>query len=221
MPRSPLACCPFPIIRISLLLSLFSLLVSRAGAAQDSTSPPHGFIASRYDTHTSSNIFVGYSLGRVTPMVALVHNPRSQYSEAILGLVRLNAVNRRHFSLTYAVAGAHVDDVRSSWYGQLYVLPTFSAGRFEASGTAEWYVPLDNIGVGQWALNPGNVFIHVSPRFKVGGVTVLSTQTNAPYNLGAGPSAQLKIPQGYFQFDWVIGVTRWVSESRVSFFTAY
>lgn len=202
-------------------LLLIALLVPRTLVAQDSSASPHGFIASRYDTHTSSNIFVGYTVGPVTPMVALVHNPRSGYSETILGVAKFSAISSPHFGFTFALAGARVEDASRSWYGQLYLLPTLTVGRLEASATAEWYLPLDAIGVGQFAVNPGNLFFKATPGLKVGGVTVLSTQTNAPYTLGAGPSAQVRIPGGFLQFDWVIGVTRWVSESRVSFFTAY
>ena len=207
----------FPIC-VLLLVSFFS--AGRRTLAQVPPATPHGFIATRYDTHTSSNIFVGYSLGPVTPMVALVQNPRSTYRESIVGLVRFTAPGR-HLALTYAVAAAHVTDADRSWYTQLYLLPTVTAGRFEASGTFEGYVPLDSKGVGQFALNPGNVFVALTPRWKVGAVTVLSTQSNAPYSLGAGPSLQLKIPHGSITLDVVADVTRWATEERVSLFTSY
>lgn len=191
-----------------------------AVAAQATTNTPHGFIASRYDTHTSSNIYVGYTLGGVTPMVALVQNPRTSYRESILGVAHFGSLSP-HVGLTYAVAAAHVTDTDRSWYGQLYLLPSVTAGRFESSGTLELYVPLDSKGVEQWAINPGNVFIRVAPKFKVGGVTVLSTQRGAPYSLGVGPSAQVRLPKGSLTLDWVLDATRWNSEVRVSFFSMY
>ena len=215
----------FPVSRLLLFSLSFSfsflfLLPSRRLLAQDPSATPHGFIASRYDTHTSSNIFVGYSLGPVTPMVALVQNPRSNYRESILGLVRF-LPSTRHFALTLAVAAAHVTDTDRSWYAQYYLLPTLTEGRFEASGTFEGYVPLDSKGVAQFALNPGNVFLKVAPRWKIGAVTVVSTQSDAPYSLGAGPSLQFRIPRGTITLDIVSSVTRWASEERVSFFTSY
>lgn len=203
----------------SLLVIAFAL-GGQPLAAQDTTPSPHGFIATRYDTHTSSNIFVGYSLGPVTPMVALVQNPRSTYRESILGLVRFTRPGH-HLALTYAIAGAHVTDSDRSWYAQLYLLPTLTAGSVEVSGTFEGYLPLDSKGVGQFALNPGNVFIRLAPRWKVGAVTVLSTQSNAPYSLGAGPSLQFGVPHGSITLDVVANVTRWDTEERVSFFTSY
>lgn len=203
----------------SLLVIAFAL-GGQPLAAQDASPPPHGFIATRYDTHTSSNIFVGYSLGPVTPMVALVQNPRSTYRESILGLVRFTRPGQ-HLALTYAIAAAHVTDSDRSWYAQLYLLPTLTAGSVEVSGTLEGYVPLDSKGVGQFALNPGNVFFRLAPRWKVGAVTVLSTQSNAPYSLGAGPSLQFGVPHGSITLDVVANVTRWNTEERVSFFTSY
>ena len=208
---------PFPIC-VLLLSSLFS--VTRPGMAQDPSTTPHGFIASRYDTHTSSNIFVGYSLGPVDAMVALVQNPRSTYRESILGLAHFGAPGR-HFAFTWAVSAAHVTDTDRSWYSQLYLLPDLYSGAFEASGTFELYVPLDSKGVGQFGLNPGNVFVKVAPRWKVGAVTVVSTQSNAPYSLGGGPSLQFKIPHGSITLDVVASITRWDTEERVSFFTTY
>ncbi|MGB7212425.1 MAG: hypothetical protein WBC97_07315 [Gemmatimonadales bacterium] len=206
------------LIRVLLLFSLFS--ASRSAAAQDPAATPHGFIASRYDTHTSSNIFVGYSLGPVDAMVALVQNPRSTYRESILGLAHFGTPGR-HFAFTWAVSAAHVTDTDRSWYSQLYLLPDLAYGVFDASGTFELYVPLDSKGVGQFALNPGNVLVKIAPRWKVGAVTVVSTQSNAPYSLGAGPSLQFKIPRGSITLDIVANVTRWDTEERVSFFTSY
>ena len=207
----------FPIC-VLLLISIFSL--SRDAKAQDAPTTPHGFIASRYDTHTSSNIFVGYSLGPIDAMVALVQNPRSNYRESILGLAHFGTPSR-HFAFAWAVSAAHVTDTDRSWYSQLYLLPDLTYGRLDASGTFELYVPLDSKGVGQFALNPGNVFVQVAPRWKVGAVTVLSTQSNAPYSLGAGPSLQFRIPRGSITLDVVASVTRWDTEERVSFFTSY
>lgn len=211
---------PFPRLwapRLPLLLSLFSFLLPSAAAAQDSTSGPHGFIAARYDTHTSSNIFVGYTLGPVTPMFALVSNPRSGYREENLGVVKGATINNK-LSFTFAVAASKAID---SWYGQLYILPNYTTGRFTTNATFELYAPLQSVGVWQFAMNPGNVFVDVGKRFRVGAVGVVSLQQGDGDNTGFGPSVQLKIPKGTITFDWVIGVTRWVSESRVSFFTAY
>jgi hypothetical protein len=186
-------------------------------AAQDSTSSPHGFISTRYDTHTSSNLYAGYALGPVTAMFALVSNPRSGYREENLGLVRGVTVSRK-VSFTFAVAGSKAID---SWYGQLYILPNYSAGPFTANATFELYAPLQSVGVWQFAMNPGNVFVDVGGRFRVGAVGVVSLQQGAGDNTGFGPSVQFRIPKGTITFDWVVGATRWVSESRVSFFTAY
>lgn len=217
MLRSPFPRWSLPVLRFSFLLSLFSLLAVRPGAAQDTTSGPHGFIAARYDTHTSSNIFAGYDLGPVRAMFALVSNPRSGYREENLGVVRGVTVSQK-LSFTFAVAGSKAID---SWYGQLYILPNYTTGHFTTNATFELYAPLQSVGVWQFGMNPGNVFVDVGKHFRAGAVGVVSLQQGAPDNTGFGPSVQLKIPKGTITFDWVIGATRWVSESRVSFFSAY
>lgn len=207
---------PCPVTRCPLLVALTLVLGARGGAAQDSTSP-HGFIAARYDTHTSSNLYAGYSLGAVTAMFALVSNPRSGYREENLGVVRGVTLSPK-LSFTLAVAASKAID---AWYGQLYVLPNYSTGPVTTNATFELYAPLQSAGVWQFAMNPGNIFVDVGPHFRVGAVGVLSLQQGAPHNAGFGPSLQLRIPRGTITFDWVIGAVRWVSESRVSFYTAY
>src|SRR5437868_11172133 len=74
---------------------------------------PHGFLSTRYDTHTSSNMYFGYTMGPVTPMIALVSNPRTTYREHLIGVVRFETFNK-DLGLTWAVAGAKAID---SWYG--------------------------------------------------------------------------------------------------------
>ena len=204
-------------MRPSLVLVLWCTLGVRAVAAQSGESQPHGFISTRYDGVTSSNIYIGYTLGPVTPMAALVSNPRSGYREHILGVVRFETLSK-HVGLTWAVAGAKAID---AWYGQLYVLPSVTVGRLSYDATFELYVPLEQAGVHQLGMNPGNLMLAVDKRLSVGAVGVWSSQSNAPHNFGLGPSLRLKIPRGTITFDAPLGVTRWASEGRVTFFTSY
>jgi hypothetical protein len=189
----------------------------RAVEAQSAEYQPHGFISTRYDTHTSSNIYIGYQLGPVTPMVALVSNPRTTYREHLVGVVRFQTFSPR-LGLTYAVAASKAID---SWYGQIYALPSVAMGRLKYDATFELYVPLQSQGVHQLAMNPGNLMFDVNKHLAVGGVGVWESQTGAPYAVGAGPSVKLRIPKGSITLDGVLGVTRWTSEWRISFFTAY
>jgi hypothetical protein len=178
---------------------------------------PHGFLSTRYDTRTSSNIFFGYTMGPVTPMVALVSNPRTTYREHLIGVVRFETFTP-HLGLTWAVAGAKAID---SWYGQLYVLPSITVGRLHYDAQFELYVPLQDQGVHQFAMNPGNLMFDLTPKLAIGAVGVWSEQTGAPYQVGGGPSLKLRVPKGSISLDGVLGVTRWESEARVTFFTTY
>ena len=127
---------------------------------------PHGFLSTRYDTHTSSNMFFGYAMGPVTPMIALVSNPRTTYREHIVGVVRFETFTP-NLGLTWAVAGAKAID---SWYGQLYVLPSVSVGKLHYDATFELYVPLQAAKVHQFGMNPGNLMFDVTPKVALGAV---------------------------------------------------
>ena len=193
------------------------ILGVRPVAAQSGEYTPHGFLSTRYDSHTSSNMYFGYTMGPVTPMIALVSNPRTDYREHLVGVVRFETLTPR-IGLTWAVAGAKAID---SWYGQLYVLPNIDLGRLKYDATFELYVPLEEPGVHQFGMNPGNLMYDVTPIVAIGAVGVWASQSNAPYSFGAGPSLKVRIPKGSITLDGVMGVTRWESEWRISFFTQY
>ena len=171
----------------------------------------------RYDSWTSSNIYVGYKVGPVRLMGALVSNPRTGYREHILGVVKSVDVDP-HVSFTFAVAGAKAVD---AWYAQYYILPSLSAGPVELNGTFEQYIPLEEPGVTQYGFNPANLFVSLNKRLRLGGVAVWAAATGTPHVFGAGPSAQIRIPQGFITAEHVYGVTRFQGEWRVSFFTTY
>jgi hypothetical protein len=196
---------------------LVTLTAASVAAAQDSTYHPHGFISMRYDSWTSSNIYVGYEVGPVRLMGALVSNPRTGYREHILGVVKSVDLDP-HLSFTFAVAGAKAID---AWYAQYYILPSLTVGPVELNGTFEQYIPLEAEGVTQYGFNPANLFVSVDKHLRIGGVAVWAAATGVDHVLGAGPSAQIRIPQGYITVDGVMGVTRYESEWRVSFFTTY
>ena len=199
------------------IVGMFCSVGIRPVVAQQALESPHGFISTRYDTHTSSNIYFGMTFGPVTPMIALVSNPRTTYREHLVGVVRFETLSP-HFGLTYAVAGAKAID---AWYGQLYALPDVSVGRLSYDATFELYVPLQAQGVHQLAMNPGNVMFAVDKHLSIGAVGVWSSQTGAPYEVGAGPSVKLRLPRGSLTLDVPLGVTRWDSEARITFFSSY
>ena len=105
--------------------------------------------------------------------------------------------------------------------------PTLS-GHINAAGIAskydatfELYVPLEEPGVHQLGMNPGNLMYDLTPHLALGAVGVWASQSNAPHSFGAGPSLKFRVPKGSITLDGVMGVTRWESEWRVSFFTQY
>jgi hypothetical protein len=198
-------------------LVVLGLLIAAPLGAQAPEHQPHGFLSTRYDSHTSSNMYFGYRMGPVTPMIALVSNPRTTYREHLVGVVRNETISK-HLGLTYAVAGAKAVD---SWYGQLYVLPSLTFGPVAFDATFELYVPLEEAGVHQFGMNPGNLMLQVHDKVAIGAVGVWSSQSSAPHNIGLGPSVRFKVPRGTITFDAPLGVTRWESEWRVSFFTSY
>ncbi len=201
-------------------LLLIGCWMSAMGAplkAQDSAYVPHGFISTRYDSWTSSNIYIGYKVGPVRAMAALVSNPRTGYREHILGVVKGVELSP-HVSFTFAAAGAKAID---AWYAQYYILPSFTVGPVELNGTFEQYIPLEAEGITQYGFNPANLFVSMNKHLRVGGVAVWAAATGVDHVFGAGPSLQVRIPQGYITVDGVMGVTRYESEWRVSFFTTY
>lgn len=187
------------------------------GRLQAQEYTPHGFLSTRYDSRTSSNMYFGYRMGPVTPMIALVSNPRTTYREHLVGVLR-NQTFTPSLGFTWAVAGAKAID---SWYGQIYALPSVSFGKLKYDATFELYVPLKEAGVHQFGMNPGNLMYDVHPKVAIGAVGVWASQSNAPHSFGAGPSLKLRVPKGSITLDGVMGVTRWESEWRVSFFTQY
>ena len=205
------------VVGMALLMAVGCWLLPAQPLEAQAEYTPHGFLSTRYDTHTSSNIYFGYQMGPMTPMVALVSNPRTTYREHLVGVVRNETFTPR-LGLTWAVAGAKAID---SWYGQLYVLPYVAIGKLKYDATFELYVPLESQGVHQFGMNPGNLMYDLTPKLAVGAVGVWSEQSSAPHNFGGGPSIKLRIPKGSITLDGVMGVTRWESEWRVSFFTAY
>ena len=198
-------------------LVLFGLLIAVPLHAQTAEYTPHGFLSTRYDSETSSNMYFGYRMGPVTPMIALVSNPRTTYREHLVGVVRNQPITD-HLGFTFAVAGAKAID---SWYGQLYALPSVTTGPVAFDATFELYVPLEEAGVHQFGMNPGNLMLQAHPQVAVGAVAVWASQSNAPHNFGLGPSVRFRVPRGTITIDAPLGVTRWESEWRVSFFTTY
>jgi len=180
-------------------------------------SAPHGFISTRYDSHTSSVLFVGYTVGKVTPIVALVENPHEEYREELVGVFRIQPVSA-HFALTYGAAATNTTD---AWYGQLFFFPSLTAGRLHADLRLKAYLPVQRAGVMQCNLSPGSLTVDLSHRISAGGVVVWTAEHGSRHEVGAGPSLKLHIPKGAITLDGVLGVTNWTSEYRVSFYTAY
>lgn len=188
-----------------------------AAAPLSAQSTPHGFISTRYDSHTSSVLFVGYTVGKVTPVFALVENPHSDYREELVGIFRTQRAGP-HLALTLGAAATNTTD---AWYGQLFVFPSLGQGRLHTDVRLKFYLPAERRGVMQCDLSPGSVTVDLSRRLSAGAVVVWSAEHGARHAIGAGPSLKLHVPSGAITLDGVLGVTNWTSEYRVGFFTTY
>lgn len=192
-------------------------VVLSAVATLAAQSPPRGFISSRYGSHTSSVIFLGYTVGPVTPVFAIASNPHDGYREEVAGLFRLQHVNR-HLGFSAGVAGANNSD---GWFGQLYLSPTLTAGRVRSELRFKLYLPLERDGYTELSMNPSNVLVDLGHGVSAGGMVVWSAAHGEAHAVGAGPSLRLRIPNGSIAVDGVFDVTQWTNEYRVGFTTTY
>ena len=209
---------PWSGIRQTVVLAIGAWsMAARPVAAQAASTPPHGVIATRYGSATSSLLFVGYTVGPVMPMVALVQDPHSDYREELAGVLRSQPLTG-HLAVTYGVAAARTTD---AWYGQLWLNPRATVGRMHGDVRLRLYFPFASAGLRELTMNPASVVVDLSPRVAAGAVAVWATAPGSPPEFGAGPRLTYHIPNGSLTLDGVLGVTEWESEWRVGFYTTY
>lgn len=177
-----------PIRRFASLLTLFALLAPFSAEAQQG-SRSDGFVDFRYASRSSLALFGGYQAGSTLLIVGMVQNPRTEYREIVAGAARTLSTGAA--SMTVALAGADASD---GVYGQLYLLPSLTAGPVAFSGLVQVYTPLDSEGAAQFYINPVRALVPVAGRVSVGPSYALATQTGTDPRHSAGPAIQLSMP---------------------------
>jgi len=191
-----------------------------AHATDLASASPHldtkSFLFSRYGTRNASVMYSGYGMGKGGVFVGVVHNPRSGYSELILGANTRLAwqAGGEQQSLTLGIAGSDASD---GDYAQLYVVPSFSLGRLSTGGTLEVYEPLGTRGTRQAELNPLTAYWRFDPRWSLGTAYVLSLGEGMQPKDRGGPALRLDVPRGEIDVEYLFGLRRSGDELRISF----
>jgi hypothetical protein len=149
------------------------------------------FIVARYSAKGASSLYAGYGMGSAGLFVAAVVNPHSGYREMVGGVV--STLSWREQALTLALAIADATDAQ---YVQAYVVPNLVKGRFQFSGTIEWYEPLESEGVHQLDVNPLTLAYTLVSGLRLGASYTLAWTEGDETAQRAGPVLQVGIPRG-------------------------
>lgn len=200
-----------------LLASIAFLLAGAAAHGQTASTEPWGLFSARYDTRTSDFIYAVYGYGDVFGMVAVLHNPRSDYSEVLGGI-------GRNFHLaggeteSIALSVSHATD---AWYAQLYYLPAIHLGPLSARATSELYLPLQRSGTVQLAFSPLSTTFALTRRIEVGVATDVAFAHGSGTSVTAGPEIRVAIPKATVGVDAQHAVTDSGARLRVFFLGAF
>lgn len=178
------------------LVFLAALLCSRGATGQAPSAAPWGLFSARYDTRTSDFIYAVYGYGPTFGMVAVLHNPRTDYSEVLGGIGRNFAMAGQ----TQAVALA-VSHASEAWYAQLYYLPSLHRGDLSLRATTELYVPLERGGTTQFAFSPVSMTVGVWRSVEAGLAADVGIQQGSASSVGAGPEIRVAIPKATIGVD--------------------
>ncbi len=187
------------------------LLLGSAAAAQE-TAPPSGFVLARYASRSALGFYAGYPAGPALLVVGMIQNPRTQYREAIGG-VGAHLLASGAVDVLGTVAAANTSD---GWFTQLYLLPSWQAGRVSASATLEYYLPLGRSGARELDVTPATAIVALSRAIGVGGTWVVSAPAGAAARSALGPAVQVSIPRGAVRLDLLRGLGGGTSEVRVT-----
>jgi hypothetical protein len=176
---------------------LAPLALSHAAHGQAAAPAAWGLYSARFDTRTSDFIYAVYGYGDVFGMVAVLHNPRSNYSE-VLGAMGRNF--RIAGGPTQSVA-LGVSRATEAWYAQLYYLPAVHDGRLWMRATTELYLPLERAGTVQFAFSPLAATVGVGHAVEVGLATDLSAAQRATPSTALGPELRVSLPKAVIGTD--------------------
>ncbi len=216
-----------PVLRASCAAILPSLLAlgampfvhDRGAVAQAASTPTHtwGFVTAKVDSRFSYYVYTGYGYDAVFVVGALVENPRSGYSEQIVGLgARLPVF--QDVSQSVAVTFCNASDSR---YVQVYYLPSRRFGRVSASAGFETYLPLEPGGVRQFAIGSLPITARVHGPLAAGIVYEMSAAEHVATSHGAGIAIRLDVPHAELGLDALRGVAHRQDHARISFRAFY
>ena len=202
-----------------LALSLVCLVGTSLANAQEAKSvrtETGSFLFARYASRGASVLYAGYRMGWGGVFFGVVDNPKTGYNELIAGM-NTRWVWERARSQRSLMVGLAAADISDGDYAQLYVIPSYSRGRFSATGTLELYQPLDHRGTKQGEVNPVQAFWRLNPRWSIGASSVVGFGDGfRPYARG-GPAVKLDVPRGEVVAEYLWNVERNYEQLRVGF----
>lgn len=202
---------------LTLALCALPGLAWQRTSAQTATKHTWGFVTTRIDSRFSHYVYTGYGYDAAFIIGALVANPRTGYSERILGVGARLPLHRNDTQFA-VLALCNASDSR---YAQLYYIPALTLGRVSASATLEAYLPLDSAGVRQFAITSMPITTVIRGPLAAGVVYELSAAEHAPTSQGAGIAIRLGLPNAELGVDVVHGVAHLQEHARLSFRAFY
>jgi hypothetical protein len=200
-----------------LALLISHTFVGQRASAQAAEKHTWGFVTTRIDSHFSHYVYTGYGYDAAFIVGALIANPRSGYSEQILGVGFRLPVYRNYTQLA-VIAFCNASDSR---YAQLYYLPSHTFGRVSASATFEAYLPLDSAGVRQFAITSLPITTRIRGPLAAGVVYELSAAEHTATSHGAGIAIRLGLPNAELGADAVYGLANLHDHARLLFRAFY
>jgi hypothetical protein len=203
--------------RLALKIGIGLCVARDTAGAQAAESNAWGFVSTRLDSRSSNVVYTGYGYGHAFVVAALLDNPRSGYSEQIIGIGARRALGGAGSQFVVAA----VAKAPESRYLQFYYLPTVAHGDFVIGSTIETYVPLDPAGVVQLAVTPLSAIVRTLGPLSVGASYELSAEEHSATGHSAGPSLRVAVPGAELGADLLLGIRHAVGKLRLSFRAFY
>ena len=194
-----------------------ALAMPNLARSQAAAPAPWGLFSARYDTRTSDFIYAVYGYGSNFGMVAVLHNPRSNYSE-VLGAVGHNFRLAGGPTQSVALGAARATE---AWYAQVYYLPALHRGPLWVRATSELYVPLERAGTVQFALSPAAVTLGVARSVEAGVSLDLSTAQGSAPSTAVGPELRVAVPKAVLGTDLQKVLSGSGGRLRIFFLTSF
>lgn len=201
----------------ALLVILVALAAPSVVRGQATSPAPWGLFSVRYDTRTSDFIYAAYGYGNSFGMVAVLHNPRSDYSEVLAAVGR----NFRIAGGPTQTIAFGVSRATEAWYAQVYYLPAIHPGPLWVRATSELYLPLERAGTVQFSLSPVSATLSVSRSVEAGLAMDFATAQGSAPSVAIGPEIRVAIPKAVLGADLQTGLSGTGGRFRLFFVTSF